>query len=178
VLWDLNGDGKFDDASGTVAQTSFKSAGDHTVRLQVVDDHGDRASTSRTVHVRKAATTQFISSPPAPPVAPAPPAVPPPASARPRRFVRTPLDPFPIVRARGRILRRGVVIDLLSVRAAPGVRVTVRCYGRGCPRRVARVQIAAAHRGVRVHAFERWLSNGAVLRIFVTDPRRLGKYTR
>jgi hypothetical protein len=82
------------------------------------------------------------------------------------------------VRVRGRILRSGDVLDLLSVRAAPGARVTVRCYGRRCPLRIARARVLAPHRGVRVHRFERWLPDGAVLRVFVTQPRRLGKYTR
>jgi len=177
--WDLDGDGKYDDARGAVVRTSFKSPGDHKVRLQVVDDRGARSTTSHVVSVRRAEPPHFVSSPPPPPVAalPAPPAAPP-ASATRRRFVRRPLNPFPIVRARGRILRGGVVIDLLSVRAAPGTHVTVRCHARRCPVHVARAQIGRGHHGVRVRRFEHWLPTGAVLQIFVTRSHQLGKYTR
>jgi PKD repeat protein len=41
--WDLNGDGKFDDASGAVAKRAFAKPGRYTVRLRVTDDHGASA---------------------------------------------------------------------------------------------------------------------------------------
>jgi hypothetical protein len=174
----LDGDGKFDDAQGPVAHTQFRKPGAYRVRLEVADDHGATARTSRVVDVRRAEAPHFVSSPPAPPlVATTPPAATTVSGTR-HRFVRTPLAPFPVVRARGRILRGGVVIDLLSVRTAPGAHVTVRCRARRCPARVARVRIAPGHAGVRVHAFERWLPTGTVLQVFVTGPRHLGKYTR
>ena len=39
-LWDLNGDGRFGDQAGHSVVTTFSTAGDHVVRLQVVDERG------------------------------------------------------------------------------------------------------------------------------------------
>ena len=39
-LWDLNGDGQFGDQAGHSVVTTFSTAGNHVVRLQVVDKHG------------------------------------------------------------------------------------------------------------------------------------------
>ena len=61
--WDLNGDGQFDDGTGTTATRTFTAAGTYTVRLQVTDDDGAPAVATRQVVV---ATT-----PPPPPPPPA-----------------------------------------------------------------------------------------------------------
>ena len=86
------------------------------------------------------------------------------------------LDPFPVVRIRGRITRTGARISLLTVRAPLGARVSVRCRGSACPmRRLAR---SARARAVRVRPFERELRAGTVVEVSVTQPGLIGKYTR
>ena len=86
------------------------------------------------------------------------------------------LSPFPIVRLRGRTTRRGVRVTLLTVTAPLRSKVSVYCRGKGCPRR--RVTVTAVKRLVRVRKFERRLRGGTELRIYVTRPGYIGKYTR
>jgi PKD repeat protein len=50
--WDLDGDGQFDDASGSSASRHFDAPGNHTVRLRVAIEGGVIGTTSRTVTVR------------------------------------------------------------------------------------------------------------------------------
>jgi hypothetical protein len=84
------------------------------------------------------------------------------------------LSPFPIVRIRGRLTRTGAAINLLSVRAPRGSRVSVRCVGPGCPpRTIARTAGVIRFQGVRRH-----LRAGARLEIRVTKAGTVGKYTR
>ena len=40
LTWDLNGDNQFTDATGPTAATAFAHAGDHTVRLKILDQDG------------------------------------------------------------------------------------------------------------------------------------------
>lgn len=49
--WDLDGDGKYGDAKGETTTTSFDSAGDHLVGLQVTDSNKETSSTQKTVTV-------------------------------------------------------------------------------------------------------------------------------
>jgi PKD repeat protein len=49
--WDLNGDGNFDDGSGSQVTTSFATPGDHTVGLQVTDANGLSDVTTSVVSV-------------------------------------------------------------------------------------------------------------------------------
>jgi hypothetical protein len=86
------------------------------------------------------------------------------------------LTPFPIVRMRGAADRRGVRITLLSVRAPAASTVSIYCTGRSCPRK--RVVIQAGRALVRARQFERRLRNGTILKIYVTKPGFVGKYTR
>jgi hypothetical protein len=91
--------------------------------------------------------------------------------------VKTPLlTPFPIVRLRGRTDRGRVRITLLTVRAPATSQVSVYCSGRGCPRK--RLAVRAGKKLVRVRQFERRLRAGTVLKIYVTKPGFMGKYTR
>ena len=48
--WDFDGDGEFE-ASGATVDYQFEEAGDHDVRLRVVDDDGATATTTRSVSV-------------------------------------------------------------------------------------------------------------------------------
>ena len=52
--WDLDDDGAYDDGTGTTAARSFPAAGTYTVRVQVTDDDGAPATTSRQVTVSDA----------------------------------------------------------------------------------------------------------------------------
>ena len=49
--WDLDGDGEYDDATGSTAQHTFSEPGDHSVGLQVIDGDGLSATTTRQVAV-------------------------------------------------------------------------------------------------------------------------------
>lgn len=90
------------------------------------------------------------------------------------------LSPFPVVRLRGRLATRGVLINLLTVRAPAGARVTVTCRGpkRSCPRGGSSTRAVTGSRVVRFRPFERSMRVGTILRIFVTKPGFVGKYTR
>ena len=91
--------------------------------------------------------------------------------------LQTPLlTPFPIVRLRGRTDRGRVRITLLTVRAPEASQVSIYCTGRSCPRK--RLAIRAGKKVVRVRQFERRLRGGTVLKIYVTKPGFVGKYTR
>ena len=89
------------------------------------------------------------------------------------------LSPFPIVRLRGRLARHGVLVNLLTVQAPAGSRVTIKCRGprRSCPGTGTSTRPATGPR-VRFRLYERALSAGTTLRIFVTKQGFLGKYTR
>jgi PGF-CTERM protein len=54
--WDLDGDGVYDDADGSVVTTSFGSAGNATVGLMIVDDGGATNTTTETINVGDAET--------------------------------------------------------------------------------------------------------------------------
>jgi hypothetical protein len=86
------------------------------------------------------------------------------------------LSPFPIVRLRGRADSKGVRVTLLTVRAPVRSKVSVYCTGPSCPLR--RVAITAGKKLVRVRRFERRLRGGTELKIYVTRPGFIGKYTR
>ena len=88
------------------------------------------------------------------------------------------LTPFPIVRLRGRIADGGVRVNLLSVTAPKGARVTVLCRGPdfSCP--AGRTARTSTGRSVRFRSYERRMRNGTIVRIFVTKAGMIGKYTR
>jgi PKD repeat protein len=165
--WDLDGDGAFDDATGTTAQVAYPSAGQRTVSLRISDDGGGAASTFRTVDVLPAAGADPPggSGPAGPNVAP--------GSAR---------SPAPrldaTVRIRGMIYADRVRVRLLSITSVRGAQIRVLCAGRGCPFRSAAVRVRATGRTVRIRRLERSLRPGTVIRVMVTQSGRLGKYTR
>jgi PKD domain len=91
------------------------------------------------------------------------------------------LTPFPNVRIAGRLLRSGVMLRLLSVRAPAHARIKVSCDGRGCPvRSIARAAISRAHHLVwtTFPRFERLLPPGITLEIRVSKESEIGAYTR
>ncbi len=183
IDWDLDDDGEFDDAAGPWATWSFDVAGRHRVAVRATDD-------------RRVATVAFrsiiVSNPIlANPTGPLPPAAGPPTigsapgavipnapvpSSSPRPTL---MAPFPVVRIRGLTYRGSVRIDLLRVQAPPGAKIRVRCHGGSCAPKPPDVRVQAARAPVRVRSFEqRSLRVGTIIEVFVTAPRRIGKYTR
>jgi PKD repeat protein len=159
LSWDVDGDGRFGDASGAKVRQAF-AAGSHDVGLRVTDSDGAVSTIRKRVVVL------------APPARPTSPAVSRPRPARPPRA----MTPFPVVRIAGVVLRRGARIRVLSVRAPRGAQVRVLCHGRGCP--VGAVAMNTSTRVSRFGRFERRLRAGTRLELFVTRRNRIGKYTR
>jgi PKD repeat protein len=180
--WDLDGNRQFNDAGGTTAQRVFPVAGSYTVALRVTDDKGVSSTAFQTISVLGSATqeqdapagsTPGTSAPDAlPPAAP----VPSPGTSSAGRFSL--LSPFPIIRIRGRADATAVHVDLLSVQAPRGSRITARCRGASCPRRAIATTAISSSRPVRLRGLERRFGNGTVLEIRVTKAGRIGKYTR
>ena len=65
--WDLDGDGQYDDASGTIVTTDYLEPGPKTIGLRVTDSDDVEAFTTRTLTVNNTApTASFTISPAAP----------------------------------------------------------------------------------------------------------------
>jgi PKD repeat protein len=71
--WDLDGDGGYDDATGSTAKVTFPSAGTYTVGLRATDDKGATGAATRTLAV--AAAPVSSQEKPATPAANVPPVV-------------------------------------------------------------------------------------------------------
>ena len=92
------------------------------------------------------------------------------------------LSPFPVIRVVGRTTRGGVKIILMTVRTGVGDSIVSRCLGgaRRCPysQRTERVRGPSGQvRIVRVRGFERAFRTGTVLRLYVVNVGRIGKFT-
>ena len=161
-VWDLNGDGNYDNGGGATASRSFADPGGYVVGLRVTDNTGLVSFDSHTLTVT--------------PVPGAP--VPTQTSGGLRL-----LSPFPVVRMTGRITRRGTRVRLLRVRAPVRTKITVRCTGHSCP---FKKQVRAVPRGagsrtaatIRLRRLERLLLPGVRVRVYVTKRGEVGKYTR
>ena len=101
---------------------------------------------------------------------PPPPAPPPVVVAAAPAF----LTPFPVVRFRGRLTRRGTRIELLTVKAPAGALVEVECRGRRCPP----IGRWTSDGLLRVRRLRRALRPGTLVLVRVSEPGRIGKYTR
>jgi hypothetical protein len=159
-VWDLNGDGNYDNGAGPTALRAFADAGQYVVGLRVTDDAGLVSFDSQTVTV-----------------APVPG-----SSAATQKSTPRLLSPFPIVRIAGRITKRGTRVRLLRVNAPLGTSVSVRCTGRSCPFKKQVLAISAAGKSpavsVRVRRLERLLLAGVRVRVYITKPGAVGKYTK
>jgi PKD repeat protein len=160
-VWDLNGDGDYDNGGGGTARRAFLNAGDYVVGLRVTDDAGLVSFDSQTLKVLPPPGTSVTTQ-----------------KSGPRL-----LSPFPVVRIAGRITRRGTRVRLLRVNTPVGTKISVRCTGRGCPfkKQVRAVPTSARSRttvGVRVRRLERLLLPGVRVRVYVTKRGAVGKYTR
>ncbi len=82
-----------------------------------------------------------------------------------------PLNPFPVVRARGQLLAGGIRLQRLSVMAPRSATINVRCTPSCGTQRTA-----GTGRTLRLRRFERELRVGVVLELRVTGARRLGKF--
>jgi PKD repeat protein len=194
IEWDLDDDGEFDDAAGRWATWSFATAGLHRVAVRATDDRGVATVAFRSIVVAAPVVALPAVLPPAvsgpPPAGPAPgpvlPGAPAPAPASaPVLALGTSaaravlMAPFPVVRIRGLTYRDSVRIELLRVQAPPGATIRVRCHGGTCAPKPRDVRVQAARAAVRLRSFEqRPLRAGTVIEVFVTAPRRIGKYTR
>jgi PKD repeat protein len=149
-LWDLDGDGVFDDGAGEVASQVFPSAGTFTVRLRVSDSDQAEVVATQLVQVFPKPTA-FLSPFPVVRLAGSGTAT----GARIRRLtVHVPPGSRVQVRCRGGGCKRR-----RQTRLAPA-------------------GPAAQQRVMRFRRFERRLRARAVLEIFVTKPGTVGKYTR
>jgi large repetitive protein len=146
--WDTDNDGRFDDVAGAVASRAFPAAGVQTVRLRVVDAKGASAVAVGRVDVR----TRPIPAPP------------------PLRVLAADVD------IQGRFTRKWTKITRLIVHAPVGARISQRCKGRGCPKRLKTLRMK--RRTLRLRAFERRLRPRARIRIPVTMPGFIGTDTR
>jgi PKD domain-containing protein len=161
--WDLDADGSFDDGTTASVTYSFAGPGTYWVSLFVLDKHGDWDIGSQMLTVQS-------HPPPAPP--------PPPEL----------MSPFPVVQLAGSVTRKGVRIRRFTVQAPPGASIAVSCRGRSCPfHKQAKTAATQPHAGhdsattpgvVRIHRLERRLRAGAVVKLFITKPGTIGKYTR
>jgi len=155
-VWDLNGDGNYDNGGGATALRAFADAGSYVVGLRVTDDAGLVSFDSQTVTVATSVATQ-------------------------KAELRL-LSPFPVVRIAGRITRRGTRVRLVRVKAPAQTKVTIRCTGRSCP---FKKQVRTVRKGIRSHAavtlrvrrLERLLLPGVRVRIYMTKRGVVGKYT-
>jgi PKD repeat protein len=183
--WDLDNDGQFDDATGPSASFTPTSARSYPVSIRVVDNSGAAATASKTFVV-----TDRPSSGSQPQPQPTTPAQPfddslatspePPVTASPSTQLRW-LDPFPVVRIRGRTTSSGVFLDMFTVRAPAGARIELRCAGRGCPtRRVRKLVKSKSGKPLttRFKALEGALPAGIRISVLVTRNGVVGKYTR
>jgi PKD repeat protein len=157
--WDLNGDGTFDDGTGSTASRLFDAVGSHTVSLQVTDNYGQSAIATETVMIS--------ARPPDPPAT---------------VLSQTPglLSPFPVVRISGTVTKRGMRLRRLTVYAPAGSRITIRCKGRHCPVRRSTYEASArAAKFLRIRRFENKLFRpGTRLEVRIVRSGLVGKYTR
>ena len=164
IEWELNGDHNFPDESGPFATKVFPSPGTYAVSLRVSNlDDPPAASTS----------TQLIT------------VVPP--TVRPNAVPAAPrlMSPFPVVRITGKVNKRGARIRRLTVRAPKGATIAVRCRGRSCPFRRSNRTVTSTgstqspSKTVRVKKLEgKLLRGGSLIKILVSRPGEIGKYTR
>ena len=150
LVWDLDGNGVYDNGAGPTALRTFSAAGSYVVGLRVTDNDGAVSFYSQSIAVAAAPSA----------VAP--------AFSGPRL-----LSPFPVVRIAGRTSRHGVRLRLLSVDAPAGTSVQVRCKGRSCPFKSS----VRAAKVIRMRGLERRLRAGVKVRIYVVSSTAIGKYT-
>jgi PKD repeat protein len=152
--WDLDNNGTFDDRVGSPVRRAFAVPGTYKISLRASGKHKGTDVVSQIVSVLPK-SAQLI-------------------------------KPFPVVRLVGRVTDKGVRVRRLTVNAPTDARVLVTCRRKGhsCSRRrlsrtdATRGQVRAA-KVIQISRFEgRLLRFGTKLRVYVTKPPLIGKYTR
>jgi PKD repeat protein len=160
--WDLDGDGEFDDGTGTFASRSYNQPGTRAVSLRVTAGGKSAVATVNVV-------IQTVAGQPGGGGGG--------GGGQGGAGATKLMSPFPVVAIAGRLTSKGARVSRLSVKGPPGAAVLVRCRGRGCPAGVARAKVGSSGT-VRLKRFQRSLRAGVVLEILVTKPGVVGKYTR
>lgn len=142
---------------------------------------------------KMSAATAAVTNPPPPPAptpapTPAPPVVEPavpvpplpteqapaPAAPAPQTAAKR-MSPFPTVRISGVVFADGAQISRLTVRAPRGARITISCFGKGCPNR--RVKRVGRGKSIHVPAYEKYLRSGVRLVITISRKGYVSKVT-
>ena len=84
------------------------------------------------------------------------------------------IDPFPIVRISGRFAGKRTKLTRVTVRTPHGTRIQARCKGHGCPYK----RKAVAATVISIRSLQRVYRPNAQIEIRVTEPDKIGKYTR
>jgi PKD repeat protein len=145
--WDLDGDGQFDDASSPVVFATFNQPGSYALRLRVSDSNGATSTAVKNVTVR---------SPPKP--------------------VPTLLQGV-LIEIKGSLHGRKTRVERLLVKAPRGSKVTVRCFGRSCPKAGRKASKAVKGRQLRFKQLERMLRPRTRIVVRVTKPGFIGRVT-
>lgn len=176
--WDLDGDGRFDDAAGPTGSWTFKTPGEKMVSVRATDDRGAATIAFQTLSVTGAAPVTGSAQAPSiqPPPGSAPVSSSPDSSPSPSTRL-TLLAPSPVVHLRGLIFARWVQIDLLSVQAPRGATVRVLCHGSSCSKARVSRRVVSASKSLRFHAMEQRMRPGTTIEVFITAPGRIGRYT-
>jgi hypothetical protein len=84
------------------------------------------------------------------------------------------IDPFPIVRISGHFRGKRTKLTRVLVNAPRGARIRVACTGRGCPYKRKAIAVTL----IRVRSLQRSYRPKTTIEIRVTQPGKIGKYTR
>jgi len=183
IEWDFDNDGVID-ASGNPVQRVFTRGGTATVVVTVTDDRGDKNSSFQTITVdgpssangNAASQGNTTNAPTGSNVGPVGVGNTPNTTGNTKTTLRR---INAIIRLRGAFLGSQTRITLLQVSGVPrGAKVRARCRGGGCPKGLVTSTAQTSGRTIRLRTFERRLSVGATIEVYVTRTGRLGKYTR
>jgi hypothetical protein len=170
-----NGAGSFAPAAGTPVSTG----GSSPASLAVADMNRDGALDLVAVNAVSATISVLLNGSPPPPGGTIP-GVGAGGGARvsvPAALRR--MSPFPIVRITGKAFSRGTRVAALEVFAPRGVKVTVKCAGKGCPfRRWSKTVGFVGENTISVKPLRgRFLYVGTTLEVRVYKAGQIGKYT-
>ena len=84
------------------------------------------------------------------------------------------IDPFPVVRIAGRFKGKRTKLTRVTVKTPKGSRIRFNCKGRGCPYK----RKALAVKLIRVRSLQRTYRPKTTIEIRITEPKKIGKYTR